>query len=135
MDNLFYERGFDSIMYNLIPFIVIFGFILIFGIIIFTIIQNLIQWKRNNDSPILSVATVIVAKRSDVTQQTHHTGANGLQTHHSSSTRYYVTFEVESGDRLEFEVKNKEYGLLAEKDTGILTFQGTRYLGFDRSRD
>ncbi len=47
-------------------------------------------------------------------------------------TDYYLTFEVESGDRMEFEVEGEEYGLLAEGDRGILNFQGTRYLGFER---
>ena len=44
----------------------------------------------------------------------------------------YVTFQVESGDRMEFCVPGKEYGMLAEGDTGKLMFQGTRYLGFER---
>ena len=51
------------------------------------------------------------------------------------STSYYVTFQVESGDRMEFAVTGAEYGLLIEGDQGALTFQGTRYLGFQRSRD
>lgn len=46
---------------------------------------------------------------------------------------YYVTFEVESGDRMEFSVYGKEYGMLAEGDEGKLTFQGSRYLGFERA--
>ena len=50
----------------------------------------------------------------------------------STSTSYYVTFQVESGDRMELSVRGKEYGLLAEGDYGRLTFQGTRYLGFQR---
>ena len=51
---------------------------------------------------------------------------------HSTYTHYYATFEVESGDRMEFELRGSEYGLLAEGDLGKLTFQGTRYLGFER---
>ena len=39
---------------------------------------------------------------------------------------------VESGDRMEFAIRGTEYGLLAEGDRGKLTFQGTRYLGFQR---
>ena len=53
--------------------------------------------------------------------------------HTSRSTSYYVTFEVESGDRLELRISGSEYGLLAEGDFGMLTFQGTRYLSFDRT--
>ena len=52
--------------------------------------------------------------------------------HYSASTTYYVTFQVESGDRMEFHVSGQEYGLLAEGDRGKVTFQGTRYLGFAR---
>lgn len=44
-----------------------------------------------------------------------------------------MTFEVASGDRIEFQTMGTEFGLLVEHDTGKLTFQGTRYLGFVRS--
>lgn len=44
----------------------------------------------------------------------------------SSYTTYYVTFEVESGDRIELIVPDREYGLMVEGD------QGTRYISFDR---
>lgn len=49
-----------------------------------------------------------------------------------SSTRYYVTFQVDSGDRMELPMTGSEYGMLAEGDVGKLTFQGTRYLSFER---
>jgi hypothetical protein len=53
--------------------------------------------------------------------------------HHTThSTTYYVTFQVESGDRMELQLAGNEYGLLVEGDRGKLTFQGTRYLGFER---
>ena len=51
----------------------------------------------------------------------------------TSSTSYYATFQVESGDRMELLLNGREYGLLAEGDRGWLTFQGTRYLGFERT--
>lgn len=50
----------------------------------------------------------------------------------TSSSTYYVTFQVESGDRMEFAVSGNEYGMLVEGDKGSLTFQGTRYLSFLR---
>ena len=52
--------------------------------------------------------------------------------HTSSSTTYYVTFQVASGDRMELCVGGPEYGMLVEGDFGDLSFQGTRYLGFQR---
>jgi hypothetical protein len=33
---------------------------------------------------------------------------------------------------MELRVDGEEYGLLVEGDQGLLTFQGTRYLGFER---
>jgi hypothetical protein len=45
---------------------------------------------------------------------------------------YFVTFQVESGDRMELVVNGSEYGMLAEGDFGELIFQGTRYLSFTR---
>ena len=44
-----------------------------------------------------------------------------------------MTFEVESGDRMELHVDGSEYGMLVEGDYGMLSFQGTRYLGFVRN--
>ena len=38
-----------------------------------------------------------------------------------------------SGDRMELKMMGREYGLLAEGDTEMLSFQGTRYLGFERN--
>lgn len=34
---------------------------------------------------------------------------------------------------MEFEVDGSDYGLLMQGDIGKLSFQGTRYLGFERS--
>lgn len=92
--------------------------------------------RKNNHSPRLAVTAEIVSKRIKVSHHSHAnagdmTGAHGYHT--TSSTRYYVTFQVESGDRIEFTVTGSEYGMLAEGDRGKLSFQGTRYLSFERS--
>lgn len=112
------------------------AFVLIFGMIVVTVVRGVGQWHKNNNSPRLTVDAAVVAKREDVS---HHdmpvsgdaSGAHGF--HHTSSTTYYVTFEVKSGDRLEFSVAGSEYGQLVEGDRGELTFQGTRYIGFERA--
>lgn len=69
-------------------------FILAFGIIIFGIIKGITQWNKNNHSPRLTVTAGIVAKRTQVSHTHHNTGTGAM--HMSSSTSYYVTFEVES---------------------------------------
>lgn len=105
-------------------------FFAIFGVIIFIIVRGIGEWNKNNHSPRLTVEATVVAKRGDVSHH-HHQDANGIG-HTSSSTTYYVTFQVASGDRMELCVGGSEYGMLVEGDFGDLTFQGTRYLGFER---
>ena len=100
-------------------------FVLIFGMFVVLIVRNLSEWNKNNHSPRLTVPATVVTKRADV----HHHLHDG-RTHHS--TRYFVTFQVESGDRMELSMSGQEYGLLVEGDAGSLTFQGTRFLGFTR---
>ncbi|MBE6907530.1 MAG: DUF2500 domain-containing protein [Ruminococcaceae bacterium] len=126
--------GFGGIMFSVVPVIVIIGFVFVFGTIIVRSIQSAKQWKTNNESPILTVDATMITKRTDVHHHSHNTGSGSIH-HTSSSTTYYATFEVISGDRLEFKVQNTEYGMLIENDTGKLTFQGTRYLGFERNRN
>lgn len=104
-------------------------FALVLSVIVVSVIRGLRQWNRNNKAPRLTVPATVVAKRTNVTH--HHTGTNGGMQHHTSTT-YYATFQVESGDRMELPVAGSEYGLLVEGDRGKLTFQGTRYLGFER---
>lgn len=103
-------------------------FVLVAGVIVVTIIRNLSQWNKNNHSPRLTVPATVVAKRTSVTH--FQGGNNGAQCH--TSTSYYATFQVESGDRMELLLSGHEYGLLAEGDQGKLSFQGTRFLGFER---
>ena len=95
-----------------------------------TAVRGISQWNKNNNSPRLTVPATIVAKRTNVTHH-HHNGAGGHHHHHTSTT-YYVTFQVDSGDRMELQVDGTEYGMLIEGDRGELSFQGTRYLSFER---
>lgn len=113
----FFYGGFE-IMFSLM-------FLLVFGMIIVTFIRGISTWNKNNHSPRLTVDATVVAKRPHVTRHNH-------DNHHHHSTSYYVTFQVESGDRIELHVNGSEYGMLVEGDYGKLSFQGTRYLGFER---
>ena len=103
-------------------------FVLVIGVFVVTFVRGIGEWNKNNNSPRLTVPATVVSKRADVSHR-HHAGEH----HHShTSTSYYVTFEVESGDRMELHMSGTEYGLLIEGDKGSLSFQGTRYLGFER---
>ena len=122
-------------MFELINVIFPIMFITVVGIIIFSLVRGIIKWNKNNQSPRLTVPVVVVAKRENITHHQHAnvgdlSSAHGFHT--TTSTSYYVTFLVESGDRIELCVSGTEYGMLVEGDTGRLTFQGTRYLSFER---
>ena len=105
-------------------------FVLVTGVFIFVIVKGVSQWNKNNHSPRLTVPATVVAKRTSVS---HHHHSNTGMHHTTHSTDYYVTFQVDSGDRMELHVAGHEFGMLIEGDRGMLTFQGTRYLGFERN--
>ena len=117
--------GFDlfGVMFTLVS-------VLVIGMFVVTAVRGIRQWNKNNNSPRLTVPATVVDKRTNVTHL-HHNGAGGHHHHHTSTT-YYVTFQVDSGDRMELQVNGTEYGMLIEGDRGELSFQGTRYLGFER---
>ncbi|MGE8203562.1 DUF2500 domain-containing protein [Heyndrickxia sp. NPDC080065] len=119
-----------DLLFSFVPIFIGLVFIIVIGTIIISAIKGVSQWRKNEQSPRLSVPAIVKAKRTNVSRHTHHND-NGFD-NHSTSTSYYVTFEFDSGDRSEFHVSGKEFGLLAEGDSGTLTFQGTRYLGFER---
>ncbi|MFD1775121.1 DUF2500 domain-containing protein [Paenibacillus rhizophilus] len=49
--------------------------------------------------------------------------------------KQYVTYEFQNGARIELEVPDNMYGLVVEGDRGELTYQGTRFKGFNRAVD
>ena len=115
-------------MFNIMFTIV---FILVIGTFVVMLVKGISEWNKNNHSPRLTVPATIIAKRTNVSR--HRQGGANSHHHYYTSTTYYVTFQVESGDRMEFHISGQEYGLLIEGDHGNLSFQGTRYLGFERS--
>ena len=113
-------------MFGLMNAIFPIMFITVVGIIIFSLVQRITTWNKNNQSPRLTVPVVVVAKLENVTQHQHanagdSSGAHGFHT--TTSTSYYVTFQVESRDRIELCVSGAEYGMLVEGDFGRMTFQ------------
>lgn len=104
------------VMFTIVPVFVI-------GMFIFVFVKMFSQWNKNNKAPMLNVQAAVVDK------YTHHSHSGD---DHHSSTSYYVVFEVQSGDRMEFHVTRPQYGQLIEGDFGILVFQGTRFLEFQR---
>lgn len=107
-------------IFNIFPILFLAFFGLISGTFISTMVKNSRQNRENNNSPRLSTEATVVAKRTKVSGDHSH-------------TTYFATFQFESGDRLEMEIPHNQFGYLVEGDKGKLSFQGTRYLGFERT--
>ena len=94
-------------------------FAVVIGIFISVLVKNISRNRKDNNSPRLTVEATVVTKRTHVWGDHSH-------------TNYFVTFQVPSGDRMELEIQSNQFGYLVEGDRGKLTFQGTRFLGFER---
>ena len=126
-----YSGGFGvNFMFDVFPFLFMIVFIIVLCSIIINIVKGVGTWNKNNQAPVLTVEAFVVAKRISVSHHHHNTGEN--MNHTSNSTFYYATFQVESGDRIEFAISGIVYGMLADGDKGRLTFQGTRFKEFKR---
>ena len=82
------------------------------------------QWRRNNASPVVTAMARVVTKRGEVHGGTGESAAR---------TAYFATFETPTGERRELALPAREFGLIADGDTGQLTYQGTRFKGFART--
>lgn len=120
--NVFLDGYFIPGFFFAITAIIIATFVVMF-------VKGIREWNHNNHSPVLTVPAKVVAKRE---HRSHNSAAGDDIVH--TSTSYYATFEVESGDRMELSLSGREYGLLAQGDVGKLTFQGSRYHRFERTR-
>ena len=103
-----------GILITFIVFGVFIGVITVFVVIVVKLVRNS---SNNNKSPILMADATVVGKRANI---------------HNDHTWYYITYQVENGYRMEFNVIDTEFGIIAEGDRGKLTFQNDRYLGFER---
>ena len=108
-------------MFSFVVFFIVIVFIFVIGSILVKAISGGVTWADNNSRPVERTDATVISKRVEVSG-----GQN------STSTRYYVTFELPGGIRQEFKLHGSEYGQLAEGDNGQLSCQGTRYLGFER---
>jgi hypothetical protein len=90
------------------------------GIFISTFVKRARKERENDAAPRLTTEAAVVAKRTQV------------QGDHARTT-YFATFQFPSGDRLELQIPQDRFGYLVEGDKGRLTFQGTRFLEFERT--
>ena len=107
-------------------------FIILFATIIgFSIIFIVVHWIKDKRSPRIVVYSTISNKRTqkdNVYRQRN--AAPGMHTH--KIITYYVTFDSETGEQIELRVSKLKYSKLRKGYKGKLTFQGTKYIGFER---
>ena len=125
-----FDMGF-ALMDRLFPLMFLVVFIFIISTIVGSRVSGAKRKHKNDQSPRVTADAKVVSKRMQVGQNRQSSGDNDMMRSYTYS-KYFVTFEFENGDRLELLVDGSDYGLLVEGDTGKLSFQGTRYLGFQR---
>lgn len=92
---MFYT-GFDALFSILFPLV----FLVVLGMILFTIVGNLRTWSKNNASPRLTVPATVVAKRMNVSR--HHTanaGGHDRRPRLHQHERYYLLCDLSGGKR------------------------------------
>jgi len=98
---------------------------LVGAVIIFAIVKFVSQWVRNNNSPRITVPVYIVSKYR-IPHEGHDVDSPTTYTNH-------VVFEIENAERIELRIPSKIYNFMVEGDYGNLTFQGTRFISFERT--
>jgi hypothetical protein len=114
---------FGNFMFTVVPIFIGIIFIAVIAMFIFGIGSSVKQYASNKSKPVETLPARVIAKRP------HTWGGTGDSSAHTS---YYVTFELESGERLEMPVNDNFYGMNVEGDTGMLTHQGTQMMSFER---
>ncbi len=100
------------------------AFALVLMVFAYIIISHIAEWAKNQASEAHMRDVRVVAKRTSV------------HGHSYAHTTYYVTFEfLDDGSRLELRVPDRHFGLMAEGDLGILSYQGTQFNAFERTKN
>lgn len=110
---------------------------LVLIISIFTAIffRCIFEWTINKCSAMESVDAFVVAKQQGMIQQQipnagDATGGHGFTL--QEQPWYKITFRMTDSTEKEFNVDDQSFRELKEGEKGILTYQGTRYLGFKK---
>ena len=110
---------------------------LVLIIAIFTAIffRCIFEWTINKCSAMESVDAFVLAKQQGMIQQQipnagDATGGHGFTL--QEQPWYKITFRMTDSTEKEFNVDDQSFRELKEGEKGILTYQGTRYLGFKK---
>lgn len=104
-----------------LPLFVMGIFIVVLALFAAAAVYGLVMWSRNNAAPVLRVPAIVVSKNIDATNFGEGVAPNV----------YYVVFRPPNGVEQELRVSRREYGLWPVGTSGMLTYQGRRFKGFE----
>jgi len=110
--------------------------VLIFAVAIVSAMKDGARYIRNAHAPRETVYGRVVNKRMEVRHRAghHHHHPDGT-VHHvpgTSRTFYYITLELDNGERREYQDVKNLSGLVVEGDEGYASVQGDWIVAFER---
>lgn len=91
-------------------------FIALFGVVFY---KKWAENKKNEGKPIETKAVKVVTKRNIM--------------NNNPNVGSFVLFEFDDGSRQELSINANTSSTIAENDTGMLTYQGTKFIKFERN--
>lgn len=123
---------------TIITFFVIIGTFAaaIFFAILYFIYKSTTEWRSNNKAPKISLNVFVKAKNSEsrVNSNNAMNEQGGYSSPTTTVTRTITFEESDTKRRFVFYVERVQFDLIFEGDSGVLTYQGTRFLEFKRDR-
>lgn len=109
--------GFSTFVLYIVG-IIIFFFLFLYALGTFA--GQMLKEKSQKTLPIITANAKVISKNTEITGRHAH-------------THFYVAFELESGDRKQFEVTNEQYSFLLEEETGVLHYKdGNGFTFFEK---
>lgn len=94
----------------------------------YQILRSVAEWNDNNRQPVTEVAASLAAKREEAEKELAPSDDNHFP--QPLAPQHFATFTLENGETLEFLIQRSEFDQLNTGESGTLSYQGTRYLGF-----
>lgn len=120
-------------------FLVVMGSIaaFIFSLILYVVYKGISEWNKNNKAPKISVNVFVKGKNSETHVSSSYNPTNDQSGYSYSPTTTVITRTVtfeskETKRRFVFDIEKMQFDLIFEGDSGVLTYQGTRFIGFKR---
>lgn len=105
------------------------AFLGIGAVVLYVFVSKIIEWNRNNHAPKEAVCAQLVGKEAHTSTSMVPTGTDGSMMV-TDNTSYELVFHTTSGEQKKYYVNHSEYKKAVQGASGVLHFQGTRFLAF-----